>query len=121
MMKNNCGKIINIASDSGRVGSSGETVYAGSKGAVIVFTKSLAREVAGFNINVNCVSSGPTDTPLYQDQPEKIRMALEKIIPLKRVALPEDIAGAVVFFASSLSDYIIGQTLSVSGGLTMQG
>ncbi|MHB8072387.1 SDR family NAD(P)-dependent oxidoreductase [Desulfosporosinus fructosivorans] len=121
MMKNNCGKIINIASDSGRVGSSGETVYAGSKGAVIAFTKSLAREVARFNIKVNCVSPGPTDTPLYQAQPEKIKMALEKIIPLKRVALPEDVAGAVVFFASNLSEYITGQILSVSGGLTMQG
>jgi len=121
MMENNRGKIINVASDAGRVGSSGETVYAGAKGGVIAFTKSLAREVARFNINVNCICPGPTDTPLYQGQSEKIKMALEKAIPLKRVATPDDIAGAAVFFASSLSDYITGQILSVSGGLTMQG
>ncbi|MBF7082518.1 3-oxoacyl-ACP reductase FabG [Desulfallas sp. Bu1-1] len=121
MMENKAGKIINIASDAGRVGSSGETVYAGAKGGVIAFTKSLAREVAKFNIKVNCVCPGPTDTPLYRGQPEKIRQALERAIPLKRVASPDDIAGAVLFFASSLADYITGQVLSVSGGLTMAG
>lgn len=121
MMENKVGKIINIASDAGRVGSSGETVYAGTKGGVIAFTKSLAREVARYNIQVNCICPGPTDTPLYRGQPEKIREAFEKAIPLKRVASPEDIAGAALFFASSLADYVTGQVLSVSGGLTMAG
>ena len=121
MIENKAGKIINIASDAGRGGSSGETVYAGSKGAVIAFTKSLAREVARFNINVNCISPGPTNTPLYQGQPEKIREALQKVIPMKRVGEPEDVAGSAVFFASDLADYITGQVISVSGGLTMHG
>lgn len=121
MIENNSGKIINIASDAGRVGSSGESAYAGAKGGVIAFTKSLAREVARYQINVNCICPGPTNTPLNQGQPEKIRMAIERVIPFKRIAEPDDIAGPVVFFASSLSDYITGQVLSVSGGLTMQG
>ncbi|SFR17750.1 SDR family NAD(P)-dependent oxidoreductase [Desulfoscipio geothermicus] len=121
MMENKAGKIINIASDAGRGGSSGETVYAGAKGGVIAFTKSLAREVAKFNIKVNCVCPGPTDTPLYRGQPQKIREALERAIPLKRVASPDDIAGAALFFASGLADYITGQVISVSGGLTMHG
>jgi len=121
MMENKVGKIINISSDAGRGGSSGETVYAGAKGGVIAFTKSLAREVAKYNIQVNCVCPGPTDTPLYRGQPEKIREAIERAIPLKRVASPDDIAGAALFFASNLADYITGQVLSVSGGLTMAG
>lgn len=121
MMENNSGKIINISSDAGRGGSSGETVYAGAKGGVIAFTKSLAREVARYNILVNCVCPGPTDTPLYQGQPEKMRLALEKAIPLKRVAKPEEIAGAAVFFASDLASFITGQIISVSGGLTLYG
>jgi len=121
MMENKAGKIINIASDAGRGGSSGETVYAGAKGGVIAFTKSLAREVARYNIKVNCVCPGPTDTLLYRGQPEKFRQAIEKAIPLKRVATPDDIAGAALFFASGLADYITGQVLSVSGGLTMYG
>ncbi|MBB6446640.1 SDR family NAD(P)-dependent oxidoreductase [Bacillus benzoevorans] len=121
MMENNSGKIINIASDAGRGGSCGETVYAGAKGAVISFTKSLAREVARYKINVNCICPGPTNTPMYLGQPEKIRESLQRIIPLKRVGEPEDVAGTVVFFASPLSDYITGQVISVSGGLTMYG
>lgn len=121
MMEDKAGKIVNIASDAGRVGSSGESVYAGAKGGVIAFTKSLAREVAKYNIQVNCICPGPTDTPLYRGQPEKIREAFERAIPLKRVATPEDIAGAALFFSSALADYITGQILSVSGGLTMAG
>lgn len=121
MMENKAGKIINIASDAGRGGSSGESVYAGAKGGVIAFTKSLAREVARYNIKVNCICPGPTDTPLYRGQPERFREAIEKAIPLKRLATPDDIAGAALFFASSLTDYITGQVLSVSGGLTMYG
>ena len=121
MIQNQQGKIVNIASDAGRVGSTGETVYAGAKGGVIAFTKSLAREVARYKINVNCVCPGPTDTDLLRRQPEKIREALERAIPFRRVAQPLEIAHAVVFLASSLSDYITGQVLSVSGGLTMAG
>lgn len=114
-------KIVNISSDAGRVGSLGETVYAGTKGAIIAFTKSLAREMARHQINVNCVCPGPTDTPLFATLPEHIRAALIKAIPFRRLARPEEIADAVLFFASAQSDYITGQVLSVSGGLTMAG
>ncbi len=119
MIKSGKGKIINLGSDAGRVGSFGETCYAGAKGGVIAFTKSLAREMARHKININCVSPGPTNTPQYQAQPEKIRQALERAIPFRRVARPEEIAAAVAFFASSDADYLTGQVLSVSGGLTM--
>ena len=106
---------------TGRVGSTGETVYAGAKGGVIAFTKSLAREVAGRGINVNCVCPGPTDTPLFGSLPEKMRQALTRAIPFRRLARPEEVADAILFFASSRSDFITGQVLSVSGGLTMAG
>lgn len=112
-------KIVNIASDAGRVGSTGETVYAGTKGAIIAFTKSLAREMARYNINVNCVCPGPTDTPLFRSLPDKIQAGLERAIPFRRLATPGEIADAVGFFASGSADYVTGQTLSVSGGLTM--
>jgi 2-hydroxycyclohexanecarboxyl-CoA dehydrogenase len=115
------GKIVNVASDAGRVGSSGETVYAGAKGGVIAFTKSLAREVARTPIHVNCVCPGPTDTPLFASLPEKLRQGLERAIPLRRLARPEEVAQAILFFAGRRSDFITGQTLSVSGGLTMAG
>ncbi len=114
-------RIVNIASDAGRVGSSGETVYAGAKGGVIAFTKSLAREMARHGINVNCVCPGPTNTPLFATLPEKLRASLEKAIPFRRAAEPEEIADAVLFFASDRASYITGQVLSVSGGLTMAG
>jgi 2-hydroxycyclohexanecarboxyl-CoA dehydrogenase len=113
------GKIVNIASDAGRVGSMGETVYSAAKGGLIAFTKSLAREMARHRINVNCVCPGPTDTPLLQAQPERIREALTKAIPFRRVAQPEEIAEAVMFFLGARTHYITGQVLSVSGGLTM--
>lgn len=115
------GKIVNIASDAGRVGSTGETVYAGTKGGVIAFTKSLAREVARERINVNCVCPGPTDTPLLEAVPEKLRESLAKAIPFRRLAEPGEIADAVLFFASDRARYVTGQVLSVSGGLTMAG
>ncbi|HLY46418.1 MAG TPA: SDR family NAD(P)-dependent oxidoreductase [Stellaceae bacterium] len=115
------GKIVNIASDAGRVGSTGETVYAAAKGGLIAFTKSLARELARYHINVNCVCPGPTDTPLFQRQPERMREALTRAIPFRRIAQPEEIAEAVMFFLGRRSDYITGQVLSVSGGLTMVG
>ena len=115
------GKIVNLGSDAGRVGSTGETVYAGTKGGVIAFTKSLAREVARHRINVNCVCPGPTDTPMFAAQPERIQQALARAIPFRRVAQPAEIADAVLFFASDRARYITGQVLSVSGGLTMAG
>ena len=113
------GKIVNISSDAGRVGSMGETVYAAAKGGLIAFTKSLARELARYQINVNCVCPGPTDTPLLQRQPERMKEALTRAIPFRRIAQPIEIAQAVQFFLSRRSDYITGQVLSVSGGLTM--
>jgi 2-hydroxycyclohexanecarboxyl-CoA dehydrogenase len=113
------GKIVNISSDAGRVGSMGETVYAAAKGGLIAFTKSLARELARYQINVNCVCPGPTDTPLFQRQPERMKEALTRAIPFRRIAQPIEIAQAVLFFLSRRSDYITGQVLSVSGGLTM--
>ncbi len=115
------GRIVNVASDAGRVGSFGETVYAGAKGGVIAFTKSLAREVVRKNVRVNCVCPGPTDTPLFASQSEKMRDALTNAIPMKRVAQPSEIADAVLYFASDRSSFITGQVLSVSGGLTMVG
>jgi NAD(P)-dependent dehydrogenase (short-subunit alcohol dehydrogenase family) len=114
-------RIVNIASDAGRVGSTGETFYAGTKGGVIAFTKSLAREVARHRLTVNCVCPGPTETPLLDSVPEKLRESLAKAIPFRRLAQPEEIADAVAFFASDRARYVTGQVLSVSGGLTMAG
>jgi 2-hydroxycyclohexanecarboxyl-CoA dehydrogenase len=115
------GKVVNVASDAGRVGSSGESVYAGAKGGVIALTKSLAREMARHQINVNCVCPGPTDTPLFAAQDEKLKEALVKAIPFKRLAQPSEVADAVLFFASDAASFVTGQVLSVSGGLTMAG
>lgn len=121
MIERKCGKIVNVSSDAGRVGSLGETVYSGAKGGVIALTKGLARETARHGITANCVCPGPTDTPLLQAVPEKHREAFLRAIPMRRFAKPSDIADAVVFFASSRSDYITGQVISVSGGLSMVG
>jgi 2-hydroxycyclohexanecarboxyl-CoA dehydrogenase len=118
MVAARCGKIVNISSDAGRVGSTGETVYAAAKGGLIAFTKSLAREMARYRINVNCVCP---DTPLFKRQPERMREALTRAIPFRRIATPHEIAEAVMFFLGARSDYITGQVLSVSGGLTMVG
>jgi 2-hydroxycyclohexanecarboxyl-CoA dehydrogenase len=115
------GKIVNVSSDAGRVGSSGETTYAAAKGGVIAFTKSLAREVARYSINVNCVCPGPTDTPMLQSRPDKLKEAFIKAIPFRRFAKPQEIADAILFFAGPRSDYVTGQVLSVSGGLTFAG
>jgi 2-hydroxycyclohexanecarboxyl-CoA dehydrogenase len=115
------GRIVNVASDAGRVGSTGEVVYSAAKGGVIAFTKSLAREMARQAISVNCVCPGPTATPMLLVQDPKRIDALTRAIPMRRLAEPEDIAGAVAFFASRDAAYITGQVLSVSGGLTMSG
>lgn len=115
------GKVVNVASDAGRVGSSGETIYAGAKGGVIAMSKSLAREMARHRINVNVVCPGPTDTPLFAAQSERLKEALVRAIPFRRLAKPEEVADAVLFFASDAASYVTGQVLSVSGGLTMAG
>lgn len=115
------GKVITVASDAGRVGSGGETVYAGAKGGAIAFGKSLAREMARYKINVNSVCPGPTDTPLLAAVPEKHQEAFIRATPMRRLGQPREIADAVLFFASSESDFITGQVLSVSGGMTMVG
>ena len=121
MIERASGRIVNIASDAGRVGSLGETVYSAAKGGLIAFTKSLARETARYQISVNCVCPGPTDTPLMAAVPDKVKEALTKAIPLRRLGQPEEVARAVVFFAGDGASYVTGQVLSVSGGLTMVG
>ena len=117
------GKVVAIASDAGRVGSSGEAIYSAAKGGVIAFTKTLAREMARHRINVNCVCPGPSETPLFETEftagRPALAEALKKAIPWGRLGRPADVAGAVVFLASEEADFITGQTLSVSGGLTM--
>ena len=122
MIERGSGRIIHIASDAGRVGSSGEAVYSATKGGIIAFGKALAREVARHGITVNSVCPGPTDTALLDQvaaYSQKLRDGLARAIPLGRVGQPVDIAPAVAFLASDQAAYITGQTLSVSGGLTM--
>lgn len=116
------GKVVNISSDAGRGGSMGQAVYSGTKGAVIAFSKTMAREMARHKVNVNVVCPGLTDTRLLADCKEqlpKVMDAVIRAIPWGRVGHPEEVAEAVVFLASPASDYVTGQTLSVSGGLTM--
>jgi len=116
------GKVVNIASDAGRVGSSGEAVYSAAKGGIIAFTKTIAREMARQQINCNCVCPGPTDTPLFASiggDDSRLREALIRSIPFRRLAQPEDLANVVAFLASDEASYVTGQTVSVSGGLTM--
>ena len=121
------GRIINIASDAGRVGSTGEVVYSGCKGATIAFAKALAREVARSNITVNTVCPGPTDTPAMDafvgsgEQGQKIRDSMVRGVPLGRIGVPDDYPGLVAFLASDDAAFMTGQTISVSGGLTMHG
>jgi 2-hydroxycyclohexanecarboxyl-CoA dehydrogenase len=119
LIESGSGRIVNVGSDAGRVGSYGETVYAGAKGGIVAFTKSLAREVTRKQVRVNCVCPGPTDTPLFATQPEKMQQALIGAIPMKRLGKPSEVADAVLFFASDRSSFVTGQVLSVSGGLTM--
>ncbi|GAA1395855.1 glucose 1-dehydrogenase [Pseudonocardia kongjuensis] len=122
MIEQGAGTVVNLASDAGRVGSSGEAVYSAAKGGVIAFTKTLAREVARHGINVNCVCPGPTDTALFASVVEgddRLRDALVRSIPFRRLAQPADLAATVAFFASPDAGYLTGQTVSVSGGLTM--
>ena len=127
MVARKAGRIVNIASDAARVGSSGEAVYAACKGGLVAFSKTLAREHARHGITVNVVCPGPTETALFEDykqgagNPEKLVEAFTRAIPLGRIGRPEDLPGAILFFASDDAAYVTGQVLSVSGGLTMAG
>jgi 2-hydroxycyclohexanecarboxyl-CoA dehydrogenase len=121
------GKVVNIASDAGRVGSSGEAPYSACKGGIIAMTKTLARELATKGVRLNTVCPGLTETGMLESfmtgagNPEKLREAYTRAVPIGRLGKPEDIAGAVLFLASDDADFITGQTISVSGGLTMHG
>lgn len=121
------GRVVNISSDAGRVGSSGESVYSACKGGIIAFSKTMARELARKQININVVCPGPTDTALFRDfagegeSGQKLKGALAKAIPFGRLGQPDDVVGAVCFLASDDAAFITGQVLSVSGGLTMAG
>ncbi|MGD0073405.1 MAG: 3-oxoacyl-ACP reductase family protein [Candidatus Binataceae bacterium] len=122
MIERGHGRIVSVSSDAGRVGSTGEAVYSGAKAGIIGFSKTVAREMARYQINVNVVCPGPTDTPLLKalwETSPKLEDALKRAIPFKRLAQPDDIAPAVAFLASDDARYITGQVLSVSGGLTM--
>jgi len=118
MVEKKYGKIVSIASDAGRVGQRGQTVYSGAKGAVIAFSKALAQEVARYGVNVNCVSPGATDTGVMT-MPQEMHDKIANTYLFKRMALPADHANAVAFLASDKSNYITGQTISVSSGYTM--
>jgi 2-hydroxycyclohexanecarboxyl-CoA dehydrogenase len=114
------GAVVNLGSDAGRVGSSGEAVYSAAKGGVIAFTKSLAREMARHQVRVNCVCPGPTDTALFASfAGPKLREALTRAIPFRRLGQPTDVANVVAFLVSDEASFVTGQTVSVSGGLTM--
>jgi 2-hydroxycyclohexanecarboxyl-CoA dehydrogenase len=121
------GKVVNVASDAGRVGSSGEAPYSACKGGIIALTKTLAREMASKNIQLNVVCPGLTETNMLEQfmqgagNPEKLREAYRRAVPMGRLGKPDDLPGAILFFASDDADFITGQVLSVSGGLTMHG
>jgi 2-hydroxycyclohexanecarboxyl-CoA dehydrogenase len=125
MVDGGWGRVINISSDAARVGSSLEAVYSGAKGGVISFTKTIAREMARKGVTANIVCPGPTDTPLLKgivaasDDGEKVIGAMARAVPMKRIGQPAEIASAVVYLASESASFVTGQTISVSGGLTM--
>jgi 2-hydroxycyclohexanecarboxyl-CoA dehydrogenase len=127
MIERGGGKVVNIASDAGRVGSSGEAPYSACKGGIIALTKTLARELAAKGVRLNTVCPGLTETAMLEafmqgaGNPDKLREAYRRAVPIGRLGKPEDIAGAVLFLASDDADFITGQTISVSGGLTMHG
>ncbi len=127
MVERGGGKVVNVASDAGRVGSSGEAPYSASKGGLIALTKTLARELAGKGVRLNVVCPGLTETNMLTEfmnaagNPDKLAEAYRRAIPIGRLGRPDDLAGAILFFASDDADFITGQVLSVSGGLTMHG
>jgi 2-hydroxycyclohexanecarboxyl-CoA dehydrogenase len=125
MAERGYGRIVNVSSDAARVGSAQEAVYAGAKAGVIAFTKTIAREFARSGVTANAVCPGPTDTDMLAEMSrgaadsERLAAALERAVPMRRLGRPEDVAAAIAFLASEDASYITGQTLSVSGGLTM--
>src|SRR4051794_26277755 len=125
MVERRYGRIVNIGSDAGRVGSSLESVYSGAKGGIIAFTKTIAREVARSGVTANVVCPGPTDTPFMQEtmaaqeNADAVLSAMVKSVPMRRLAAPQEVASAVRYFVTDEAGYVTGQTLSVSGGLTM--
>jgi 2-hydroxycyclohexanecarboxyl-CoA dehydrogenase len=123
MVERQSGRVVNISSDAARVGSTGEAVYSAAKAGIIGFTKTLAREMARHNITANVICPGPSDTPMLSELVgegnEKLVDSLKRGIPMKRLGRPGDVAGVVAFLASDDAGFITGQTLSVSGGLTM--
>lgn len=125
MVERGWGRVVNLGSDAARVGSSQEAVYSGAKGGVVAFTKTVAREAARAGVTANSVCPGPTDTPMLQGmagegpEGERLIASLERAVPMRRLAQPEEVAAAVAFLASERASFITGQTLSVSGGLTM--
>lgn len=127
MAERKAGRIVNVASDAARGGSSGEAVYSACKGGLVALSKTLAREHARQGITVNVVCPGPTDTALFEDykqgagNPEKLLEAFTRSIPLGRIGQPQDLPGAILFFASDDAAFVTGQVISVSGGLTMNG
>jgi 2-hydroxycyclohexanecarboxyl-CoA dehydrogenase len=127
MVERGRGKVVNVASDAGRVGSSGEAPYSACKGGIIALTKTLARELASKNIQLNVVCPGLTETNMLEQfmqgagNPDKLREAYRRAVPMGRLGKPDDLPGAILFFASEDADFITGQVLSVSGGLTMHG
>ena len=127
MVERGAGRVVNVASDAARVGSSGEAVYAACKAGLVAFTKTLAREHARHGITLNVVCPGPTDTEVLTTvvdaaaNPDKLREAFRRAIPMGRLGEPDDLVGAVLFFASAAAAFVTGQVLSVSGGLTMAG
>jgi len=127
MAARGAGRVVNIASDAGRVGSSGEAVYSACKGGIIAFTKTMAREMARSGVTLNTICPGPTDTPLFDafkaasGDGTRLAEGLERAIPMRRLGQPDDYPGLVAFLLSDDAAYITGQTVSVSGGLTMHG
>jgi 2-hydroxycyclohexanecarboxyl-CoA dehydrogenase len=127
MTRRGGGRVVNVASDAGRVGSANEAVYSACKGGVIAFSKTMARELARYGITVNVVCPGPTDTPLFWDvagtgeRAEAFTRRLVAATPLGRLGQPADVVGAVCFLGSDDAAFITGQVISVSGGLTMVG
>lgn len=125
MAERGFGRVVNVASDAGRVGSSGEAVYSACKGGIIAFTKTLARELARRHVTLNALCPGPTDTPLFDafkaasPGGAKIGDALARAVPMRRIGTPEDYPGIIAFLLSDDAGYMTGQTISVSGGLTM--
>jgi 2-hydroxycyclohexanecarboxyl-CoA dehydrogenase len=122
MAQRGFGRLLNVSSDAGRVGSSGESVYSACKGGIIAFTKTMARELARQGVTLNVICPGPTDTPLFESfASKKLKDSLARAIPLGRLGRPEDYPGAIAFLLSDDAGFITGQTISISGGLTMHG